>query len=89
MDKKTQSQIEIIRSIGQVVISILVVAGGFFFMYTKPDDSGLVSPMVGTVIAYYFLSANQEKAIRKTVKEIAGSDDTLVAMNTIRKGGAK
>lgn len=72
-----------IKAIGMVIISIVIVVGGMVFMFLKPDDSGLISPMVGTVVAYYFLSANQNRAIKKTVNEVM-TGDPLASSSQLR-----
>lgn len=84
MSKNAQDKIEIIKALGQLIISILIVAGGLAFMYAKPQESGLVGGFVGTVIAYYFLSANQAKTVKRTVAEVMGSDDSTASLSVLR-----
>lgn len=74
MSRKAQEQIELIKAVGMVIVSIIIVAGGLLFMYMKPNESGIVGGFVGTVIAYYFLSANQNRTIKKTVNEVLAGD---------------
>lgn len=62
---------ESVKAIFQGVIAVVVIVGGGVFAYLKPDNAQAVWGIVGTVVAYYFLSATQTNAIRATVTALS------------------
>lgn len=56
-----------IKAIFQGLIAVVVIIGGGVYAFLRPDNSQAVWGVIGTVVAYYFLSATQSSAIRSTI----------------------
>jgi hypothetical protein len=71
-----------IKAIFQGVMALVIVVGGGAFAFLRPDNSQAVWGIVGTVVAYYFLSATQANAVRATVQMMSQSQNAPTFKNT-------
>lgn len=53
-----------LRMVIQGIIAVAVLIIGGLFAYLRPDTSGAAWGVIGTVVAYYFLSATQTNTMR-------------------------
>lgn len=65
-----------IKAIFQGLIAVVVIIGGGVYAFLRPDNSQAVWGVIGTVVAYYFLSATQSNAIRGTITALSSPNQT-------------
>lgn len=81
---------ENIRAVTQSVIAVIVVGGGGIFMYLQPANASTVTGIIGTVVAYYFLTAVQTTTAKAVTAAVTQAQAATAAKAANGNGaGAK